>query len=398
MTNDGSVLGQPTTTTSRCHFAAAVVTCLALLANHAVGAFSSIASLQHQQQHLRRRLAVRLFTTESSSSSSTTAAATTPVAHERRPCFYRSPAHRNAWRPRLALDQLEIGQELNATVVQDLLQAKTGPKLFCEVGVGRYCPHRPERQGDWNIVTAMLRLSDSKLSVARKRASRLRKRDYFPVYVSRIRTDNAALEVCLTREEALQEPPTQLKLKHLQPGQVVQGRVVRVLDYGVLVDVGATRKHGLLHIRTVAKLLGRYIDKAAGLQKTAGLKQGTAVELQIANIANKEIALDFTPQAYEVAQAEQEEYSSKKSSQTMLSDESQSKTSTTTTATTTTTSTGLSKEEQEAWAAFAANPTASSSSPSQEEETYEEEEGDGDDYDDYDEDRDIEDALGLGYY
>lgn len=384
----------------------AVASCLVLVFKN-VTAFSvtPLLSLQHPSSSTSLSSATqysnnyrRIIHIQNSSNdvAEDTASASTTTTQERRPCFYRSPAHKNRWQPRLELSELEIGQELKAVVVQELLQGKTGPKLFCEVGVGRYNPQRPARVGDWQIVTAMLRLPDRKVSVARKRAARLRKKDCFAVYVSRIRTANGALEVCLTPEQAMETPA--VARETVTPGQVVSGKVTRVTDYGVLVDVGARqRKHGLLHITTVANLLGRYIDKATGLVEQAGLTRGTRVQLQVANITRREIALDFTSQAYEAAQAERNEAAAtKKSSFTAPPDttptSSSGSESSPQTTTITSPSTGLSKQEEEAWASFAANPTVSSKDNQVADE-------DDEDYDeDYDEDRDIEDALGLGYY
>ena len=322
----------------------------------------------------------------------------------RRTCYYRSPAHRNTWQPRLDLEELEIGQELQAVVVQELLDAKTGPKLFVDVGVGRYRPQYAHTAGlpnaqrrDWQIVTAMLRVPDRKESVARKRAARLRKKACFPVYVSRIRPENAALEVMLQRHQALETAEASAARQPVQVGQVVTGRVTDVRNYGVLVDIGAKRRHGLLHIQTVADLLGCYIDQASGLSTKAGLRRGTRVQLQVAAVApNGDIALEFTKEAQEAAAVERKEQEKEKKQPTTAAAGTTASNSSTSDSSVvaTVSTTGLSKEEEEAWAAFAANPTATQSS--QQEDDYDDE--DEEDDDDYDEDREIEDALGLGSY
>ena len=42
-------------------------------------------------------------------------------------CFYRAPSN-NSWRPRFELGDLEVGQQLQATVVQDLFDDKNRPQ------------------------------------------------------------------------------------------------------------------------------------------------------------------------------------------------------------------------------------------------------------------------------
>ena len=451
--------------------------------------------------HSRPPQTTLIMSSSSSSSSEDTATTTTTTATatpttapnsseeaklsseiSRRDCYYRSPAHGNHWKPRIEINELEIGQELQATVVQELLQAKTGPKLFCEVGIGRYLPRfaktvedgddagddagndekldttddsstaasaesgtssedeeqsqqRPQRgdennneqlssgagkprRRDWQMVYAMLRLPDRKASVARKRAARLRKKNYFPVYVSCIRPSEGRVEVCLTQEDALAQAEklaARIPLSQLYVGQIVTGRVTRVTDYGVLVDIGAKRRHALLHIQTVADLWGQYIDKAQGLQTTAGLSRGTRVQLQIARMdfpKKGEIALEFTAQAQEAAAQERAEREAKKQRRQQQYKQQQQQSTTTArnddgedgnvVASVSTTAT-ISKEEEEAWESLAANPTPSSptTTTSQDHGEGDEKEYDEDEYEDddeYDEDREIEDALGLGYY
>ena len=370
---------------------------------------SSAFSLPSSRPSVARQLQLSL--------SSSTTSTTTENPTTRRPCFHKSPAHNNKWKPRLEMSQVYIGQELNATVVQELLDGRTGPKVFCEVGVGRYRPQfawttaeeemlsiesetneatqaqssKPQRR-DWQIVSAMLRLPrNEKPSVTRKRAARLRRQAYFPIYVSRIRPAQAALEVCLDMDHARQTAAADEAKRALSPlhvGQVVQGKVVRIHDFGVLVDISAysrNRPHGLLHISTVADYFGRYIDKAAGLQ-ACGLHRGARVQLQVAALRGKDIALGFV-----------EEEKDKKTNSAAVNEAQSQPTVTTSASGAASSTTSLTKEEEEAWAAFAANPTKQETVVEDDTEEEADEEEDNDD-DDYDEDREIEDAFGLGYY
>jgi hypothetical protein len=46
---------------------------------------------------------------------------------ETKPCFYREPVTQQ-WKSRINIFNLNVGQHLNGTVVQELLEGKTGPK------------------------------------------------------------------------------------------------------------------------------------------------------------------------------------------------------------------------------------------------------------------------------
>jgi predicted RNA-binding protein with RPS1 domain len=372
----------------------------------------------------------KAVTTTSATHTSVSKEEQQPTPH--RYSYYRSPAHQNKWQRRLDLaTEVYVGQELQATVVQELLDGRTGPKLFVDVGVARYRPHmahtantdsdnddadngdgastnKPQpRRKDWPLVHAMLRLPRGKASVTRKRASRLRKRPHFPVYVSRIRLGNAALEVSLEPPVVADKPATSSSTMTPPPsspphvGQVVQGRVVRVYDYGVVVDLHQSLRqgrHGLLHISTVADLMGRYVDHADGL-RAVGLHEGARVELQIDAIQPRPdssnhsssqrkplIALGFTEQTK--LEAAQSRPNRPPKSEASTASQSSSPPS-------------LSPEEEQAWAAFAANPSsalAEDTSPINDENDDYGDDDDDEEEDDYDEDREIEDALGLGYY
>ena len=318
---------------------------------------------------------------------------------EQRPaCYYKSPSSAGRWKPRIELSELSIGQELpDAVVVQELIEGKTGPKVFVDCGVGRFSSRR--KGGGWKIQTAMLRLNERKKSVAVKRAARLRRKEYFPVYVSRIRLDNDQLEVCLNPEDVAQYQEQQEKkrisVSNLKQGQECVGTVERVLDYGVLVNVGANRR-GLLHIQRVADLNGRFVNKADGLIE-AGLERGARIKVQVLEpVQKKRLFLDFTEDVKQNAREETEKQKeAQQGNEVMESDRKDSlgnEASVTPSGQSTLSSDPYAEYAQEAAAYQKQNQAVAG------EVGYDDDEVDDDEYDDYDEDRDIEDALGLGTY
>jgi len=349
-------------------------------------------SMRHRFQPPGRRrncLSV-LFSTGNDSADQSTATAgpssTDATTHQRRKmgCYYRA-AKNGRWRERLKLNDLAVGQELDdCCVVQELLDgAKTGPKVWCDCGVGRYNSSKDR----WSIVNAMLRLDRNKLSVARKRAARLRKKKSFVAYVSRVRVETGEFEISLDPPQAEREK--RLSLSSLKSGQEVAGKVIRVEDYGVLIDVGANH-HGLLPIQHVADLYGHYIDKRKGLED-AGLERGARLRLQVAsNEGRKRLKLDFTDQVKEQAKLEGEERQQQKQNRKndrrqQVSSQQGSRQATASKSN----DRGVSEDEAAAWAAN--NSGTMGQDDKEEDDDYE-------DTEDYDEDRDIEDALGLGTY
>lgn len=309
-------------------------------------------------------------------------AAFEPSSVDALPCYYKSPKT-GRWRERIALDDLHVGQRLDeCRVVEELLDGRTGPKIFCECGIGRR--RGSDKRGPWEIVHAMLRLNDRKVSVARKRATRLRQKPYFEAYVSRIRTSNGRLEVSL-EDPGSDDTPSKVPASQLRPGQEVVGTVFRVEPYGVLVDVGATR-NGLLPIQAVAALYGRFIPKVDGLAK-AGLGRGSRVRLQVVSNKRRRLALDFPNDVKDVAAAEladrREHFEARRKPPPGHSPQSVSG------------APSLTSEVQ-----TSGRTSPSDVAPPLEEQDGEEdvEDDEDDEDDDYDEDRDIEDALGLGTY
>eukprot|EP00429_Kryptoperidinium_foliaceum_P070460 CAMPEP_0176061176 /NCGR_PEP_ID=MMETSP0120_2-20121206/30499_1 /TAXON_ID=160619 /ORGANISM="Kryptoperidinium foliaceum, Strain CCMP 1326" /LENGTH=364 /DNA_ID=CAMNT_0017394731 /DNA_START=159 /DNA_END=1253 /DNA_ORIENTATION=+ len=307
------------------------------------------------------------------------------------PCYWKPTWDKSRWQRRIHLDDLKVGQKLVGYAVEELLDGKTGPKMFFEVGVGR-----TDTRGRWNIVNGMLRMDRAKESVIRKRASRLRKKDSIELWVSRVQKGCGRLEVCLDEEDVRKyQGERKVPVSSLKKGDDMIGKVVRLHPYGVMVDVGANRL-GLLHILKVRSLYGKFIDGEKGLIE-AGLERGAKVRLSVESVEKRRLSLDFTDDVKKEAEVEQAE---KKS----MPDEAE-------TSATGPSTGGMSVDELEEWAAFASlgesrSPDVQSPIESKDEEksqnAYEEDlddEGDdGDDYDDYDEERDIEDSLGLGYY
>ena len=152
------------------------------------------------------------------------------------------------------MKSLEVGQELIGKRIgkADLLNGKTGPKIFFECGVGRI-----DARGDWQMVSGMLRLGKlfAKPSVIRKKVARLADKEV-SLYVHRIRLETGQLEVVTSREaleRELEKDKSNVKVPvvSLKVGQELVGKVVEVRDFGCIVDVGANR-NGLLHIQKVS--------------------------------------------------------------------------------------------------------------------------------------------------
>ena len=349
---------------------------------------SRIVSLSQQHVHLRSysTLTTARDTTTSSSSSSTAETIAKKGSGKPSPsgaCFYKRAD--GSWKPRKELDQLVVGERLFATRLSeyDLLGGKTGPKVFLECGIGR----RNNKWKKWNIVNGMCRLGRKgmKKSVIQKKMKRLPSDSLVEVYVSKIRLDEGTLEVCLNRDNALEdwERNTRISASTLVEGQELTGIVRNLTPYGVFIDVNANR-NGLIHISKVAKYKDGYIDKEKGLQKF-GLGRGSNVCVRVLSNERKRLELDIVPPPSDTEDSSTKMKEEDDDDDNIVVDTSMSNISEEEAAAwggdyanESTVVADVSDDEAAMWAAYSADP-----SPDKED-------------DEYDEDADIEDALGIG--
>lgn len=283
---------------------------------------------------------------------------------------------------------MKVGQVLQGTKLKknDILNGKTGPKVFFECGVGRIDPN-----GNWRIVNGMVRLGtrfSPKPSVIRKRVDKLNKssdRELIELYVHKIRSDCAQLEL---RLQPIEEDITSaddetinvcvVPASTLEPLQELVGKVVRVEDYGVFVDVGANRL-GLLHIQKVADLYGRYIDKSDGLVE-AGLERGAKIRVSVDTNARKRLFFNFPADVLNEAEEEQKQKELQEENDRQKDLEQEE------TVAILAEETSEEEDDMAAWADFAAAPD------------FNDDDYYYDDPKEEDEDRNIEDSLGMGSY
>lgn len=192
--------------------------------------------------------------------------------------------------------------------------------------------------------------------------------------------------MCLSREDALKEGNRirPVSASSLSPGQELLGYVKDITPYGVFIDVGANRK-GLLHISKVAQHNNQFINKEVGLENV-GLKRGTPLNVVV--LKNEKKRLEFGCPPLEVEDNKKEGLAvsnsrAEESGYDRLSEEGEEFAWAAYYENNDSDKYDVSEEEEAMWAAYAANDT-----PDKE----------VDKKDDYDEDRDIEDALGIGYY
>jgi predicted RNA-binding protein with RPS1 domain len=225
-------------------------------------------------------------------------------------CFYKENGQ---WKERIQLNQLQVGQELLGVKINssDLLDGKTGPKIFFECGVGRI-----DKRGKWQIVNGMMRLKGKPSVLRKKLGKKFPKDTLIPVFVSKIRLASGDFEVVtedLTNDNDDDDnnddetKSTLIPASTLKIGQELVGKVVQVRSYGCIVDVGANR-NGLLHIKRVADLFQRFINKEDGLVD-AGLERGAQIRVAVLSNDRKRLELDFTNDVKDEMLNDQEELS-----------------------------------------------------------------------------------------
>lgn len=293
-----------------------------------------------------------------------------------KPCSYKNVDGK--WKSRVLWDDLKVGDKLSGFALSELIEGKTGPKLFFECGLGRI-----DAKGKWQMVSGMLRVGKkyTKPGIIRKKVAKLSGKSV-DLYVYRIFKSDCRLEVKLIEEGVepdLSGVSDKKPISSFKVGQEVTGKVIEVRPYGCLVDVGANR-HGILHIQRVADLYQDYIDKEEGL-KEAGLEKGFQIKLCVLKNENKRLSLDFTNDTKKFFDEERAAEEREAEEQIKAVDEGDKVKMQ---------QMDVSDDEDAAWAAYALeNESNQEDEPDDE---YDEED------DDYDEDREIESALGLDYY
>lgn len=270
-----------------------------------------------------------------------------------------------------------MGQQLIGAKISnaDLLQAKTGPKIFYECGVGRI-----DAKGNWQMVSGMLKVAKSyaKPSVVRKKVSRLSGKPV-ELYVHKISLDNGRLEVKLSLDDSndeLEKEIPKIPASGLKQGDELVGKIVQLKPYGCFIDVGANR-NGLLHIQRVADLFEKYIDKEQGLEE-AGLERGASIKVAVKSNEKKRLFLDFTQETKDLSkEAQKKEAEDQEAAKIEAEESAAAAFGLSTVEEEEDKADDISEDEASAWDLYAGDY--------------------GDDaYDD--EDADIEDSLGLGSY
>lgn len=246
--------------------------------------------------------------------------------------------------------------------------------MFFECGVGRI-----DSKGRWQMVSGMMRLGADKsykmkLSVARKKMIRYQKTPV-ELFVSRIRRDHGTMEVSLNAPNNVDAQPTFISASKLQPGDELTGTILEVRPYGCIVHVGANRK-GLLHIKMIAQLNGKYIAKEQGIID-AGLVKGARIRVSVHSNERKRLLLDLPIDVKQSCGISSKERKSNTDIPNYNSHEEEA----------TEIANYMTQDEAAEWASFAYQTPTTADNEEQ-----------GDDFDDDDEDRKIEDAFGLGTY
>jgi predicted RNA-binding protein with RPS1 domain len=203
------------------------------------------------------------------------------------------------WKRRKELSELKLGQRLWGHKLQtcDLLDGKTGPKVFFDCGVGDV-----DASGKWQILHGMMRLGPRGMrkTVVTKRLRKFippppskdddRKAKpplppLVPLYVSSIDLATKRFQVAASLEDAETQAKKQQSAKKipfgsLKPGQEIEGEIIRVKPYGAIIDIGA-QIPGILHITRVRELMGKHIEQEKGMQEVAGIVLKAKVRVSI---------------------------------------------------------------------------------------------------------------------
>jgi ribosomal protein S1 len=161
------------------------------------------------------------------------------------------------------LNDLNVGMELPGTVKKLELYG-----AFVDIGIGQ---------------DALLHISQLGRPNVRNVEDVVKEGDAITVYI--LKVDKQAGRVALS----LTKPPD-VTIDDLQEGVVVAGRVVRVENYGVFVDIGAERP-GMIH---VSELASGYVNSPSDV-----VKVGDQVEARIIKINRKKRQIDMSMKAAE---------------------------------------------------------------------------------------------------
>ena len=309
---------------------------------------------------------------------------------------------KGGWKQRLQLKDLEVGQMLIGEKISkaDLLEAKTGPKIYYECGVGRI-----DGKGNWQMVSGMLRVAKSfaKPSVVKKKVQKLTGKPV-ELIVHKVSVATGTLEVQLSSvesKEELEKETPKVPASTLKVGQELIGKIVQLRSYGCLVDVGANRL-GLLHIQRVADLFDRYIDKEEGLGEV-GLERGASIKVAVKSNDKKKLFLDFIQETKDVAAEEaaaflkeKEDAKAKRIADDVVRQREKEEAAAAAAAAALGFGT-IEEEVEESSGEDSSAPVEISDDEAAAWAAYADDYADDDD-EDYDEDADIEDSLGIGSY